>query len=202
MIPHIVETAKNLGKNILIIGSARSGTHPMASELAMIDESMTSLYEICGDDMSDIDSMYRHDNTYLAQIVSYTAKIKLAHDVAKLKEHMIIVNIKRHDKIKQFASWMCFKHGGARYNVDHFTKGIPPGSLTATHTDIEQFITEQIVDEFFLPDFIVEYEKIHFTTTTFRKNQYAYPIEEIFINLDYVKSRLSDWKYAPGHLDG
>lgn len=202
----VVESAIDQNKNILILGSARSGTHPLGKDLLQIHNKAILLGEICSPQHSDrpwqeIEKIYDHSSIFIAHLVSYVSKIYLCKDIQKIKDHALIINIRRHDKVKQFASWIYFRHIGAIYNFDHAGQDwIPQHSITATVDDIEQFIAEQTIDDFFIPDAVIEYEKYNFLTKSYKKNQYAYPIEEIFSNLDFVKQNLTDFRYCAQHL--
>ncbi len=90
-----------------------------------------------------------------------------------------------------------FQNIGFIYNFDHSkTDYIPPGSIEVSINDIESFISDQIIDDQFKTDFTVYYEDIDFTNSNFKKNHYAYPIEEVILNLDFVRSYLQDWHHA------
>ena len=59
---------------------------------------------------------------------------------------------------------------------------------------------EQLIDDYFLPDFNLCYEDLTFTKTKFQKNKFAYPLEEMFSNLDLVEQYLADWNYCQDHF--
>ena len=196
MFKTIVENLQ--GKNILVIGSPRSGTHPLADQFT--NYGMTSLGEICtGGDRpwEDIIRIYQHnDQTCVAQLTSKIAKIFLSGQINDIKQHVVIVAIRRHDKIKQFASWIYFRNIGSIYNFDHAGQDWQEkNSITATFMDLEEFMSDQMLDSFFKPDYIIDYEDVKFDNRRFVKNQYVYPLEEIFTNLDFVKTHLTDWSY-------
>jgi hypothetical protein len=198
----IIADAQQQNKNILIIGSPRSGTHALGALFRFADNSLNNLKEICKNDGSnpqiDITKMYRHEKILVAHIVQLSAKIALAPDVGTLKQHNIIVNLKRNNKVSQFASWMYFhKTGGVNgtwHNHLESDTTLLPHSITATQTDIDHFIIEQLTDNFFLADYVLFYENLVFESTMYKKNQYSFPIENIFSNIDYVKERLGHWK--------
>jgi hypothetical protein len=208
MIDRIARAAIESGKHILILGSARSGTHPLGAALARRLLTYTNLKEVCGVDhrkrpWDDILKFYNNDRLLIGHIVGFTSKIKLTAEVARIKEHCIVVNIKRNNKVDQFASWMYFQKTQAPFKLWHnhtpdqmLSK---PGSIEATMFDIEQFIVEQIVDDFFLPDFVVDYEHTDLNTPEYKKNQFGFEIKQIFSNLDFVETELANWHYAPGH---
>jgi hypothetical protein len=205
----IIQLAQQQNKNILVVGSPRSGTHAVGSELA--DRAQARyLGEICVvDDREqpwvDIEQLYDTRYKSVAQLVQLIPKIHLAPVVSTIKKHAVIVNVCRKDKVKQFSSWLYFKN--LDYNQDQHwhnhtesdTK-IQPHSIQATKQDIVQFMLEQLVDFYFLPDFNLCYEDLIFTQKRFYKNKFSYPIETIFSNLDFVKQSLNNWQYSSDHF--
>jgi hypothetical protein len=206
----IIDCAKQQQKNILILGSPRSGTHALSAELCAIGGA-NNLAEICktgycDNPWNDINKL-SHSNTFtIAQIVQLTPKILLAENVGKIKQHNIIVNIKRLDKIKQFASWIYFRvmdptglHGW--HNHTAIKTKIKKEQITANKQDIDQFKLEQLIDDYFLPDFVLCYENLTFNTQkNIFKNQFAFPLPEIFSNLNYVEEQLGPWQYSQEHF--
>jgi hypothetical protein len=59
---------------------------------------------------------------------------------------------------------------------------------------------EQLIDDYFLPDYNLCYEDLAFTQTAYQKNEFAFPLETMFSNLDYVKKYLDNWKYSEEHF--
>lgn len=203
-ISSIIEFAKQQNKNILIIGTPRSGTHALGSLFKVTDTEFTNLGEICLNDESvdpleDIKKMYQHSVPSVAHIVQLSAKIALSSDIGMLKKHTVIVNLKRRNKVKQFASWMYFHAtggvNGKWHNHREEDTKLSPGAITVTSSDIDLFVIEQLTDDFFLPDYTLYYEDMDFVQSTYKKNQYRFNIEEVFSNLDYVNHRLINWKY-------
>lgn len=206
----IIQQAQQQQKNILVIGSARSGTHALGAELAMLSGA-TLLGEICAvsnnpEPWMEINQLYDTNGLTIAQLVQLIPKIQLAKDISKIKEHCVTVNIRRKNKVAQFASYMYFRvldPTGLHSWHNHTTNKtrIQPGSVEATEDQITQFMLEQIVDDYFLPDFSLCYEQLTFTQNKFRKNQFAFPLETMFSNLDEVKNQLGSWNYVPEHFD-
>lgn len=200
----IIQSAKQQNKNILIIGTPRSGTHALGSLFVAQDKSIFNLTEICLNDgtdpLVDIQRMYRHDYLRVAHVVQLSAKISLSADLETLKQHTVIVNLRRRNKVNQFASWMYFHAtggvNGKWHNHNEADTKLSPGAITVSPEDIDLFVTEQLVDSFFTPDCILYYEDLDFAQSTYKKNLYKFNIEEIFTNLDFVKQRLSNWKYS------
>ena len=205
----IVQSARDQNKNILIIGSPRSGTHALGNELAELAQARY-LQEICQvsdnpEPWKEIELLYNTDQLTIAQVVQLTPKIQLAKNVADIKDHAIIVNIRRRNKVKQFASWIYFRvmdptafrgwhnHMAEKTNVKQH-------SIQVDTSDILQFMLEQLIDDYFLPDFNLCYEDLTFTKTKFQKNKFAYPLEEMFSNLDLVEQYLADWNYCQDHF--
>lgn len=199
----ILQVAHTQSKNVLIIGTPRSGTHALGSLFNAIDRRFNNLGEIYikdgSDLLDDIQQVYRHTHPLVAHIVQLSAKIALSADLATVKQHNLIVNLKRRNKVNQFASWMYFhRTGGVNgkwHNHIAADTSLLPGAITVTKEDIDLFVTEQLTDNFFCPDYVLYYEDLNFEQSVFKKNQYQFSIEQIFHNLDYVKQRLENWKY-------
>jgi hypothetical protein len=187
--------------NILILGSPRSGTHALASVIQQRDPKLKYLGEIAMHQNTeqpwlDFELFYNNTPRKLAHVVQTYSKIFAVSKVEQLKQHTTIIEIRRRNKVKQFASWMFFKHIGAIYNFQHDGQDyLPPGSLTVTLSDIESFIIDQVIDTAFNPDYTLYYEDLDFGQSEIKKNQYVYPIEQIISNLDLVEEHLSNWKY-------
>jgi hypothetical protein len=188
-------------KNILILGAPRSGTHALASVLKQQHLHLTYFGEIAmaqkgSCPWKDIEIFFDTTPCKLAHIVQSYGKLFALPAVDRIKEHTVIVEIRRRDKVKQFASWMFFKHIGAIYNFQHSGQDyIEPGSLTVTLQDIESFIIDQIIDYAFAPDYTLYYEDLRLSESYIKKNQYVYPIEQLFSNLELVNEYLGNWKY-------
>jgi hypothetical protein len=201
---NIIEIAKLQGKNILIIGTPRSGTHALGETLNAIDSSSINLGEICKNNgidlLDDIKQIYNHSTTKIAHIVQLSAKIALSPCVDLLKHHTILINLKRNNKVRQFASWMYFHRTGGVdgkwHNHEPSDTKLQPNSLTVTPEDLDLFVVEQLTDDFFQSDYVLFYEDLRFTSVQYQKNQYSFEIEKIFSNLDYVEHRLANWKYS------
>lgn len=206
----IIDCAKQQQKNILIIGAPRSGTHALSAELCAISGAK-NLEEICkvgycDNPWNDINELSQAPTLTIAQLVQLTPKMTLAENVDKIKQHNIIVNIKRMDKVKQFSSWIYFRvmdptglHGWHNHTANNTR--VKEKEITATKQDIDQFRLEQLVDEYFLPDFVLCYEKLTFDTQkNISKNQFAFPLSDMFSNLNYVEEQLGSWQYSQGHF--
>lgn len=199
----ILEAAHQQNKNVLIIGTPRSGTHALGSLLNAVDKRFTNLGEIClndgSDPLIDIQRMYQHTRPVVAHIVQLSAKIALSVNLTILKQHTIIINLKRRNKVYQFASWMYFHSiggiNGKWHNHTESDTSVQPGSITVTKEDVDLFVTEQLTDDFFSPDYVLYYEDLNFEQSSYKKNRYQFSIEKIFNNLDYVQQRLTNWKY-------
>jgi hypothetical protein len=208
MMDRIACAATESNKHILIMGSARSGTHALGAVLSARLPTHTNLKEVCGVDhrqrpWDDILQFYNNQRLLIGHVVGFTSKIKLSADVARIKEHCVVVNIKRNNKVDQFSSWMYFHKTHAPFELWHNHTPdqmlLEPGSIEATMFDIEQFIIEQLVDDFFLPDFVVDYERADLNTPSYKKNQFGFDIKQIFSNLEFVETELKNWHHAPEH---
>lgn len=207
----ILSHARDSNKNILITGAPRSGTHALASLMHQLDSRFENHGEIFKstrthtEKLDDLIKICSHNTPSVSHVVQLLAKVFLSPYVDTLKDHVIIVNLKRNNKIKQFASWMYFNKIGGYMNTAHNHKvqdtNSTPGSITATHEDIDRFIVEQLTDDFFLADYILYYENLDLKQSQYQQNQYSFPIETIFSNLEYVNERLLGWKYPSERYD-
>jgi len=201
MLDTIIERSNQENKNILILGAPRSGTHALAASIKGLNSALTYLREISMNQRTeqpwqDLNQFCNSTPRKLAHVVQSYGKIFALPIVPEIKKNTVIVEIRRQDKIKQFASWMFFKKIGAIYNFQHDGQDyMPPGSITVELTDIESFIIDQIIDRSFSPDYILYYEQLTFTQCPIKKNHYVYPIEQVFSNLDLVEKYLGNWKY-------
>ena len=197
----IIKHSKSENKNILIVGAPRSGTHALASSIKYQDTTLQYLGEIgiiqhTEQPWQDLNQFYNNTPRKLAHVVQSCTKIFGLLKLSQVKQHTLIVEIRRRDKVKQFASWMFFKKIGAIYNFQHDGQDyMPPGAITATLNDIELFMIDQIIDYSFNPDYILYYEELLFDQSQIKKNYYVYPIEQVFSNLNLVKEYLENWKY-------
>ena len=161
--------------NVLIIGAPRSGTHALASVIHQQNPQMQYLGEIGMHQASttpwkDFKTFHNNQPQKLAHAVQAYGKIFALSEVTQIKKHTTIVEIRRRNKVKQFASWMFFKHIGAIYNFQHNGQDyIEPGSLTVSLKDIENFIIDQIIDTAFNPDYTVYYEDLDLTQSKIKK---------------------------------
>ena len=204
MLSIILDHAKLSNKNILILGSPRSGTHALGSSMWAQQKKIDNLQEICKldgtpDYWKEVEKLYAHDNLKIAHIVQFLSKIYLSGQVTTIKQHCVVVNLRRRDKLYQFASWMYFHQTGGVNGAwhNHLTTDtkLAEKSITATPGDIEQFLSEQMLDDFFSPDYVVYYEDLTFQNSQINKNQYAFDLKNIFLNLEQVEHSLRNWKY-------
>lgn len=206
----IINDAKQSNKNILILASPRSGTHALGEELAALSNGVC-LGEICRTGYCDnfwqeFCEFANHSDLTIAQIVQLTPKLELAEHVEQIKEKTILVNIRRKNKVEQFASWLYFRvldptalYGWHNHKSENTR--ITQGSIAATKQDIDQFKLEQLIDDFFLPDYSLCYEDITFNNQCkMQRNHFAFPLKEMFSNLDFVEQSLKNWHYSRDHF--
>ena len=188
-------------KNILILGAPRSGSHALASiihqqELQVHYLGEIGMHQTKEEPWKDFELFYNNTPRKLAHVVQTYSKIFATTKVEQIKNHTVIIELRRRNKIKQFASWMFFKYIGAIYNFQHDGQDyLPPGSLTVTLGDIEAFMIDQIIDSAFNPDYTLYYEDLDLRLSQIKKNHYVYPIEQLISNLDLVEEHLGNWKY-------
>lgn len=210
MFETIVQTAKDANKQLLILAAPRTGTHALAQSLAQISRAR-NFGEICrtgycADPWTDFDQLVTAKTFAVASVVQLTAKLALAENVEKIKQQCVVVNIRRQDLVSQFASWIYFRvldptglHGW--HNHTEQKTRVQPGEIVATQEDITQFKLEQMLDEYFFPDFRLCYENLDFAKQNkYQKNQFSFPLPQMFSNLDFVEQQLGLWKFSKVHL--
>jgi len=195
----------NQNKSILILGSPRSGTHALGSVIHKQLANYEYFGEICAitntlAPWNEIGKLYT-PTLSIAHLVAMTSKLRVASDVDRIHDHCIVIQLRRENKIAQFASYMYFHltggvNGPAWHNHKITDTKIQPGSIVASDEQIDQFLLEQIIDDFFLPDYTVHYEQLNFDKSTVNKNQFSYDLPLMFKNLDHVTDRLGHWKYS------
>jgi hypothetical protein len=203
IIDNIVAQAVEENKNILIIGTPRSGTHALGSMIAN-KNSFKYNAEILRLDINfpwqdDFKMLADHSNISVSQIVQYTSKIKFSKYISEFKEHVIFVALRRRDKLKQFASWIYFNRlhnevNGWHSQIIEFNENLV-GRFLITDNDIELFLVEQLLDSFYAPAYTLYYEDLTFEGATQTKNVYKFDPTTIFRNLEFVKDQLADWRY-------
>lgn len=190
-------------KNILILGSARSGTHALGSHLS--NQLCTrNLGEICiidevTDPRVDIQRIMDLSVPSVAHLVQMSSKVKISDMVGEIKQKCEIICLRRRNKVQQFASWIYFHRTGGVFrswhNHQHDEMRLEKNSITVSEQDVDQFLLEQMLDAFFMPDRTIYYEDCDFALSDVKKNLYAWDLSLIFSNLDYVRSRLGNYYY-------
>jgi len=205
IISEAIQYSINQNKSILILGSPRSGTHALGS---VIHKQLAD-YEYFGEigtingtasPWNEIEKLYTSTSS-IAHLVAMTSKLRLSLDVDRIHKHCVVIQLRRENKIAQFASYMYFHltggvNGPAWHNHKITDTKIEPGSIVASDEQIDQFLLEQIIDDFFRPDYVVHYEQLNFDKSTVNKNQFSYDLPLMFKNLDHVTARLGHWKYS------
>ena len=200
-VEHIIDQAAAQNKNILIIAAPRSGSHALASVLLHQAPYLEYLGEIGQAQRStepwlEIQPMLDTRCVKLSHIVQGLAKIFLTTMVSEIKQHCVTVELRRRDKLQQFASWIYFRHIGAVYDFDHAgAHYLAPGSIEITMDDIENFLVEQVLDRAFCADVTVYYEDTDFSQSYIRRNRYQYPITNVIKNFDLAQRYLQHWCY-------
>ena len=209
IIGEAIQDSINQNKSILVLGSPRSGTHALGSVIRKRLTNYEYLGEICAindtpSPWDEIEKLYTSISS-IAHLVAMTSKLRVSCEVDRIHEHCVVIQLRRQNKIAQFASYMYFHlTGGVNGPAWHDHKitdtKIDPGSVVASDEQIDQFLLEQIIDDFFKPDYVVDYEQLNFDQSTVRKNKFSYDISLMFKNLDYVVERLGNWKYGHGKI--
>lgn len=207
MIETILNQARQQKKNILILSTPRSGTNALGYEFVHTGRKIRNLGEICIQEdlrhsLGEIKKLYNTKHLTVAQLVRWEPKLYLSSDLTTIKDHAVIVCLRRKNKIKQFASFFYFNqvHRGLWANTDPTNFHGEIGRYLATKEDIDLFIQHQMMDDFFHPDFNLVYENLVFTQPWLSKNSFPFPLEQIFSNLDYLRQRLENWAYSQYHL--
>ena len=187
-------------RGIIVIGSARSGSHMTCDMLynESTVENKIKIGEITDVDVKSTVDKY-HDKFIYGSIVQYQIKNILAKNIEMLKDFNI-VNIRRSNKIDQYISWCVFRAQGRSSiikhspNWDDYKNFLPWAS---TKNDLELFLMEQHLDFAFLYDDILYYEEITQTgmKTQFKKNSYPIPYQDIVTDYDLVVNFLKDYSY-------
>lgn len=198
---NLIQQMRKTNKNVLILGAPRSGTHALASLFVQQKLGDEYLGEICmlkknSEPWLDINPMLSINTRKIAHIVQSYSKLFLISQILEIKKTCFIVEIRRRNKLDQFASWIYFRHIGAIYDFSHADQDyLPPKSINITLDDIEQFLIDQTIDRSFCADVIVYYEEIDFSNSRIKKNQYKYPIRQVINNFDLAEKYLSLWQY-------
>jgi len=189
------------GRNVLILGAPRSGTHALASHLLSM-QPFRYLGEIgrsqdSTEPWKDIEQCLVYEKIpVLAHLVQSRSKLGMIVRTREIKSRNFVLALRRRDKVKQFASWIYFRNMGAIYNFDHAGQDyMAPGSFTVTYDDIEQFVIDQIVDDQFDPDLYLYYEDTDFSQSKVQRNRYVFEPELMIQNLDLVRKHLQHWEY-------
>ena len=207
IIGEAIKKSIDQNKSILVLGSPRSGTHALGSVIHKQLANYEYFGEICAinDTLSpwnEIEKLYT-SKLSIAHLVAMTSKLRVSSDVDRIHEHCVVIQLRRKNKIAQFASYMYFHltggvNGPAWHNHKITDTKIGPGSVIASDEQIDQFLLEQMIDDFFKPNYVVDYEQLNFDQSTIKKNKFSYDISMMFKNLDYVVERLGKWKYGHG----
>lgn len=188
-------------KGIIIIGSARSGSHMACN---MIYETIKKVKVNLGEviitndtnEFNYIDEL--SDSRFICcSIVQHYTKKLLAVDLSRFKSYQMI-NLRRRDKIAQYISWCVFRSqtGTIKHSPD-WNMCVQRLPWDSTREDIERFIEEQYMDFAFKFDNVLYYEDLMnsglYTET--KKNHYPVPFDQIVTNFNLVKSMLSRFNY-------
>lgn len=210
MLDKIIQTARDTNKQILILAAPRTGTHALGQEIAVLSGAKNfgeiCMTGYCDDPWQDIHGLIDCKVFAVGHVVQLTPKMVLAENVEKIKKRCVLVNIKRKDLVSQFASSMYFRvldptglHGW--HNHSKQKTRLQPGQIVAKKEDIDQFKLEQMLDEYFFPDFRLCYETMNFSQQKlYQKNQFSFPLPQMFSNLDFVQQQLGTWKFTSAHL--
>lgn len=132
----------------------------------------------------------------LSHVVQGLAKVFLTAQVSEIKKNCVVVELRRRNKLQQFASWIYFRHIGAVYDFDHSGQHyVAPGSIEITMGDIETFLLEQVLDRAFVADVTLYYEDTDFSESYVRRNRYQYPIHQAIKNFELAQQHLGNWQY-------
>lgn len=204
----IDETELKNKKGVIVIGSARSGSHYTTNALFNLSKIKNKIflgelysswdpYAILSD-LNKIKEQFA-DKFVFASIVSFLPKNLLRNHITEFGDYYLI-NLRRKDKVSQFVSFYVMKKIWDLGKVNHspdwklIKKDFP---FTVTEEDIDQFIIEQNCDYTWPVNRVLYYEDIDKLQilTKFKKNSYPFEINEIFSNPEIIVNRLSTFKY-------
>ena len=191
-------------RGVIVIGSARSGSHMtcnMLYNISTINNKVTVGEIYTGRDPSTdiLDPLRVLESKYQGQFIfcsltQFANKNLLAMDSSYLKDYNL-VNLRRRDKVAQYISWCVFRVSGSRWSPEFADyKDLLP--WPSTREDIEQFILEQNIDYAFSAP-VLYYEDLALSgiPTRFKKNHYPLPFEEIVTDYKLVCDTLLRYTY-------
>lgn len=192
-------------KGIIVIGSARSGSHFLTDALfrqcTKLDKILLGEIYKSWDRrhiLKNLNEIKANTNFVFASIVQFVPKNLLIQHRHEFADYYI-VNLRRRDKIAQYASW-CLARSTWKESISHspiwelVKKELP---FTSTDDDIDQFIIEQNFDYIWPADCTIYYEDLLSLnlSSKFKKNELLGTYVDIFSNYGVVKERLDKFKY-------
>ena len=198
-------------RGIIVIGSARSGSHMTSNMLYNIStiNNKVGVGEIYTDrylSTNILDPLKVLESKYQGQFIfcsltHFANKNLLAMDSSYLKDYNL-VNLRRRDKVAQYISWCVFRVSNRSYANGHGPhspkfadyKDLLP--WPSTREDIEMFILEQNIDYAFSAP-VLYYEDLVLSgmPTRFKKTHYPLPFEEIVTDYKLVCDTLLRYTY-------
>ena len=189
-------------KGLIVIGSARSGSHMACSMFyhSAVAQAINlgEIYATNEKDLEYLNSVSQNGFT-LCSIVNFMAKNRLAANLSQLKNYQL-VNVRRKNKIDQYISWCVYRaqQKSNRYNHSPIWEDVEkflPWEVTID--DLDRFIAEQNIDFAFQFDSIFYYEDLINSNnlTTFKKNKYPIANNELVSNYTLVQEMLENYSY-------
>jgi hypothetical protein len=191
-------------KGILIISTPRSGSHMLASMVYNIleIENKVNLGEIYCHDVDKLDILQHLKNIELshagefiiASIVQYYAINLLIPNQKYFKDYYLI-DLRRRDKIAQYASWCIFqKTGNFSPNPESYKHLLP---LPVDIEHVERFIASQNFCYAIPAHKILYYEEVVNLNlpSSFTKNHYPIDIKDIFSDYEVIYKLLGNYQY-------
>ena len=112
IISQAIKDSINQNKSILILGSPRSGTHALGSVIRNQLSNYKYFGEICRitDNPAPWDEIKKlySPTLSISHLVSMTSKLRVSSDVDQIHNHCVVIQLRRENKITQFASYMYF----------------------------------------------------------------------------------------------
>ena len=181
-------------KGLIVIGSARSGTHMVCDMLYQHSTipNKVNLYEI--DELPAAS-----DQFIFASIAKHGFRNLLAANLSWASDYYI-VSLRRRDKVAQYLSLCMLRAQHNTGNIQHdpvpgeFNKHLPWRSC---EDDLLIFLADQHIDFAFTPSEILYYEAMAVSGmfTEFKKNPIYLEPEEIVTDYALVKSILGNYSY-------
>jgi len=191
-------------KGILIISTPRSGSHMLASMVYnMLEiENKVNLGEIYCHDVDKLDILQHlknieslHTNKFIIASIVRSYVINLLIPNQKYFKDYYLIDLRRRDKIAQYASWCIAQKTGDFLPKLESYKNLFPLPVDIEH--IEHFIAAQNFCYAIPAHKILYYEEVVNLNlpSSFKKNQYHFDIKNVFSDYEVIYKLLGNYQY-------